>query len=178
VVLALSSLPDQLALHRLVDDLRARVGDIEFGYRIQGLLAHVLMRLGATVIEINAQGHPDLVVDLDGRFALEVEAAPAVVRTHTLKSEDIEAIRGSVKSGYLAVLDCALPVAWIMLTHERLKRQGPGPLSLVTLRAMSENEFSRLCTEEFISLMTDVQDRLPNLTFHLLRGRALRGLAL
>jgi hypothetical protein len=136
------------------------------------------MRLGATVIELNAQGHPDLVVNLDGRIPVEVEAAPASVRSHTVKCEDINAIQGTTKPGYLAVLDCALPVAWIMLAHERLKRQGPGLVSLVTLRAMSENQLSRSCTEEFIKLITNVQDRLLNLTFHVLRERALRGHAL
>lgn len=170
------SLPrDQLAAHRIVDELRAGVGDIEFGYRIQGFLAHVLMRLGAHVVELNAQGHPDLVVNLDGRIPIEVEAAPALVRIHTVKCEDIDAIQGTEKSGYLAVLDCALPLSWIMLGHEQLKRHGPGSVSLVTLRAMSENEFSSLCTEEFIRLITENRDRLLNLTFHLMRERALRG---
>lgn len=168
-------LHDQLAVHRLVDDLRIRVGNIEFGYRIQGLLAHVFMRLGGVVVELNSQGHPDLVINLDGRFPVEVEAAPASVRSHTLKIEDIDSVKGMTKPGYLAVLDCALPVAWIMLGHGRLKRQGPGPVSLVTLRAMAEARLSRLCTEEFIKLIGNVQDRILNLTFHLLRERALRG---
>ena len=161
-----------------MEDLRLLVGDIEFGYRIQGLLAHVFMRLGATVIELNAQGHPDLVINLDGRIPIEVEAAPTVIRSHTVKLEDIEAIKGLNDSGYLAVLDCTLPIAWILLAHPRLKRQGPGPVSLVTLWAMSDDGFSRACTDEFITLIIGIQDRLSNLTFHLLRRRALRGQAL
>jgi hypothetical protein len=171
----LSLLTEQLAAHRLVEDLRRGVGDIEFGYRIQGLLAHILMQLGATIIDLNAQGHPDIVTELNGRVSFEVEAAPALVRSHTIKSEDIDAIGGGGRPGYLAVLDCALPIAWIMLGHDRLKRHGPGPISLVTLRAMAETELSMSCTEELIKLVTNNQDRLSNLTFHLLRARALRG---
>jgi len=174
----LSSPLDQLAVQRLVHDLRADIGDVEFGYRVQGFLAHVLLRLGAEVVEFNAQGHPDLVVDLDVRTLIEVEAAPALARSHTIKIEDIEAIHAAQTSGYLALLDCAIPVAWIMLAHEKLDRQGPGPISLVTLRAMSDTKLSRPCTEEFLKLIADNRHRLLNLTFHLMRERALRGQAL
>ena len=50
----------QFAVKPLLEGLRAQVGDGEFGYRMQALFAHVLVRLGARVLEINAQGHPDV----------------------------------------------------------------------------------------------------------------------
>ena len=170
----LLSIPDQVTAHDLVRHLRTRVGDIEFGYRIQALLAHTLMRLGAQIVELNPQGHPDIVVSLNGVYPVEVEAAPSIARSHVIKSDDIDSTSGPDRPGYLAVLDCALPLAWIVLPHERLKRRGSGPVHLVTLRAMADTELSSLCTQEFAKLLIDNRERLLNLTFHLLRDRALR----
>jgi hypothetical protein len=50
----------QFAVKPLLEGLRAEFGDAEFGYRMQGMFAHVLARLGGEILEINAQGHPDI----------------------------------------------------------------------------------------------------------------------
>src|SRR5947209_3953489 len=65
--LRLSGNPELFAC--VLSSLRAEVGDIEFGYRAQGLFAQVLRRVGANVREIRHQGHPDIIADLDGRLA-------------------------------------------------------------------------------------------------------------
>ena len=44
--------------------------DSEFGYRLQALFAHILLRLSARVVEINAKGHPDIRAVLGDRELL------------------------------------------------------------------------------------------------------------
>ena len=49
-----------VSANHILARLRDEVGDSEFGYRLQALFAHVLGRLGASILEVNAQGHPDI----------------------------------------------------------------------------------------------------------------------
>ena len=160
------------ALHRL----RADVGDIEFGYRAQAWFAHVLKRIGATVVEIRHQGHPDIIAVLNGRFArFEIEIASKGDRHHTIKSDDLSAI-SPVKPGelgYLAVLDMAEPMRWATLEQSRIRgRLGRAPIS--TLHAVADRELTKLCNDAFFELVGESIDRLPALTFRLLCDRVLR----
>ena len=60
---------------KCLEILKDAVGLSEFGYRIQGLAAHVLLRLGAKVLQINSQGHPDIIAEAErGLIRIEVEA--------------------------------------------------------------------------------------------------------
>jgi hypothetical protein len=158
--------------------LRLRVGDIEYGYRVQGLFAHVLMRLGAEIVDLNAQGHPDVVAVLDSRrLLLEVEAIHSVNRKHAVKIEDIEAIRPTMPgdAGYLAVLDGAIPVRWALLEYEKLRLHGPSELPLGTIHALADRQLSEQCTANLIAMVLDNEHVLENLSFHLLAARACRG---
>lgn len=51
---------DQSEINLALEQLRGQCGDAEFGYRIQGVFAHVLIRQGYKILEVNAQGHPDI----------------------------------------------------------------------------------------------------------------------
>lgn len=168
-------------LHRATDlltKLRRDVGDIEFGFRAQAYLAHVLFRLGAEIIAINAQGHPDICAALAGReLAIEVEVANKAGYGHVLKADDLNSICPHAErgTGYLAVLECGYPLRWTVIGYERLKYRKLGMLPLSTLRAVRDQQLSDACSEEFVGILLDCQDRISNLTFHLLVGRVLAG---
>jgi hypothetical protein len=168
---------------RIINALRQSIGDAEFGYRAQGFLAHVFIRLGGRIIDIKSQGHPDITGSFGGKILLlQVKAvyARSRRRAFAVEAEDLEGIcphdRTSV--GYLAILDCAQPISWALVDYERLRRQALGAISLVTLHAMADGRLSYECTEEFVKLIESHQSTLRNLDFHILCSRALKGEAL
>jgi hypothetical protein len=156
--------------------LRADVGDIEFGYRAQGLFAHVLKRIGASVLEIRNQGHPDIIANLNGRLTrFEIEIASKGDRYHVIKNDDLESIARVLPNemGYLAVLDMAEPLRWAVLESSRVKgRLGRTPMA--TLHAVADRDLSKACNVAFLELILESMERLRALTFHLLCDRVLR----
>lgn len=164
----------------VLDDLRRYVGESEFGYRAQGLLAHVLLRIGCKVVSINPQGHPDIVAKLGSQtLLLQAKSIHGKVRRKgfTLEAEDLEGIhpKNDNTTGYLAVLDCILPISWILVDYTRLIRQVLRPTHIISLYAMRNKDLSLECTEEFIELVIKHQSHIRNLYFHILSSRALRG---
>ena len=161
----------------LLSALRAEIGDIEFGYRAQGFFAHVLSRIGAKVLEIRHQGHPDIVANVGGRIArFEVEIASARDRDHTIKSDDLVSIRPvhDADAGFLAILDATHPVRWAVIEHSRIrKRLGRWPLT--TLHAIADADLSKQCTAAFCEILSENSGKLQALTFHLLCDRVLQG---
>ena len=155
--------------------LRTEVGDIEFGYRAQGLFALVLKMIGASVVDVKNQGHPDIIVLLEGRRTrVEVEIASARERYHVIKADDAQAVAPdeSNEQGYLAVLDIATPVRWAPIEYSRFRhRLGRQPLA--TLHAIAHRELARACNDAFAEIIIADAERLPALTFHLLRQRIL-----
>ena len=156
--------------------LRADVGDIEFGFRAQGLFAYVLQHIGAPVIEINNRGHPDIIVRLGGQFTrVEVEVASTRDRFHVIKVDDAKAIAPTEynEQGYLAVLDIAEPVRWAPIEYSRIRsRLGRQPLA--TLHALADPDLARVCSEAFAEIVIHEAERLPALTYHLLCKRVLK----
>jgi hypothetical protein len=172
---------DRFTVATILGDLRQRVGNGEFGYRAQGLFAHVIIRIGGSVNEIRHQGHPDIIATIDGVTTLvEVEIASAVSRSHVLKADDIESLTTSDLrcAGWLAILDCAAPISWLIVDSNILRLRKPSSLHLATIRALSDRALSTRCTQEFIRMIDDRRLSLYNLTFNLLCSRALSGTAL
>lgn len=167
----------------IVNALRQGIGDAEFGYRAQGFLAHVFIRLGGRIIDIKPQGHPDITASLGGKTLLAQVKAVQARSTHrrfVIGAEDLEGIRPHDRTsiGYLAILDCALPISWVLVDYQRIRRQALSPVSLVTLHAMADSTLSHECTEEFVKLIESHESNLRNLDFHILCSRALKGEAL
>ena len=157
--------------------LRAEVGDIEFGYRAQGLFAHVLVRIGACVLEVRNRGHPDIIARLGGRLTrVEVEIAPMGERYHVIKADDAQAVAPIERNehGYLAVLDIAEPVRWAPIEYSRIRRR-LGRQPLATIHALAHRELARACNDAFAEIITTNAERLPALTFRLLCQRVLPG---
>lgn len=153
--------------------LRAEVGPIEFGYRAQALFAHVLKQIGASVVDIRSQGHPDIIVRLDGRLTrIEVEVASLAERYHVIKADDAGGVApiNHDEQGYLAVLDIAEPVRWAPIEYARFRRR-LGRQPLATLHALAHRDLARACNDAFAEIVMADAERLLALTFHLLCER-------
>src|SRR5205823_4807821 len=141
----------QFQIKPLLDSLRAEFGDAEFGYRMQGLFAHVLLRLGAQVLDVNAQGHPDIKALLgNGVLIVQVKSCDHTSGStvYQLSSSDLAGITSSsYTKGYLAFLDCAAPVSWHLI-QDSVARQFLGRcVPVATLRAARDEQMSQDCTE-------------------------------
>ena len=172
----MSAPTDRARVSAILRRLRAEVGDIEFGYRAQGLFAHVLKQIGASVVEVKHQGHPDITVLLGGRLTrVEVEIASMGERYHVIKADDAEAIAPTERDeqGYLAVLDIAEAVRWAPIAYSGIRRR-LGRQPLATLHALAHWELARVCNDAFAEITIANAERLQALTFHLLRQRVLR----
>ena len=158
-----------------IENLRLSVSSSEFGYRMQALAAHVLLRLNYSVSEINRTGHPDIVATIEMKeFRFEVEAEAVGSRPRQLTDDDFAALvemPGSV--GYFA-LAISFPVPrWIVVPAERLKDRRPS--STVLLDALSDREFSDAWTYEYRNMLNQQCRRILRASFGALCSRALEG---
>jgi hypothetical protein len=146
---------------------------------MQGLFAHVLLKLGAKVLEVNAQGHPDIKARLgDTILAVQVKSCnhSYAISAFQLSSSDLAGITTSpISKGYLAFLDCAAPVSWHLLEASVAAQFLNRCVPVATLRAARDEQMSQDCTELFVEIILDVKDRLSLLTYPLLAKRALNG---
>lgn len=164
----------------ILDSLRAAIGDSEFGYRMQALFAHVLLERGGSITEINERGHPDIKWVKDGQTALvQVKTISHSYAGWVLvvSPDDIAGIRPSRSDevGYFAVLDCAVPVSWVVSEYSVIRRHEMCSVSIETIRASADSELSIDSTEVFAELLMRHAENLNLLTFGVLRNRALRG---
>jgi hypothetical protein len=168
---------DNFDIGPILEVLRNQCGDAEFGYRMQALFAHVLMRQGYKIIELNAQGHPDIRARVEDHEILVQVKTVAHRMAHSvieLSSDDIAGIAAmGRRGGWFAVLDCAVPVQWIMVAGKRAVSLLGKPLYLATLRANRDPDISTECNEHFFQIMAVSHSRLFNLRFTVLRSRAL-----
>lgn len=172
---------ERFAVRPLLEALRAECGDAEFGYRMQAMFAHVLVKLGAVVLEVNAQGHPDIKARLADDLVL-VQVKSCMHRTSSslfqLSKNDLAGITpGDRTKGYLAFLDCADPVSWRLISFPLARQFLNRSVPIASLAAAQEEQLSRDCTEAFTDIILSAKDRLRVLTFTLLASRAVRGIA-
>lgn len=168
-------------VYKILNELREEVGDSELGYRIQGLFAATLVCLGMEILEIKPQGHPDIMgIKEDEIIKFEVETIVNKSRERDVKREDLEAIKPYDRNekGYIAVLYCRFPPEWLLIDYNRLKRRVSERISIITMKCLSDNEFSNEVTECFYKLILFNESRLFTFTFHLLCNRALEGVKL
>ncbi len=176
----MSNIQAHFQVKHILDELRDEMSESEFGYRVQGLLAHVILRLSGRIIDIKPQGHPDIIAKL-GSHKLLIEVKAVISRNRrsnfSLGNDDLEGIKpsGVDDVGYLAVLDCESPPLWILVEYNRLRRQLQGSINLVSLKAMANKKLSRECTQEFVNLVNSHHYHLRNLDFSILYSRALKG---
>jgi hypothetical protein len=159
--------------------LRQRTGDAEFGYRMQALFAHTIMRLGWRILAINAKGHPDIhaqAADEEVLIQVKSNAHRSARSMLELSFDDVEGIRAiGRRTGWFALLDCAVPVQWFVIDSQRARSLLGRPLHLATLKANCDPEISATCTRHFHEIISNSRVRLPTLSFHVLSRRALIG---
>ncbi len=163
---------------KCLERLRDAIEPSELGFRIQGLAAHVLLRLGLRVVEVNSIGHPDIVAEAERGFVrVEVEADLHGWRARALTKEDLDAIapRGSLDRGYFAVAICGPYPRWIVVDSVLLQRRRGTPASPAIFQALCDSEASALWTAEFISLLLSHCEHLVSFSFDFLVRRALEG---
>lgn len=160
--------------------LRSTISLSEFGFRIQGLAAHVLLRLGARILEVNSKGHPDIVAeDQRGIMRIEVEADIHGFRARTLEEADFKAIapRSPTDKGYFALALCGPYPRWLVMDYARLRRRA-SPASPAIFQALAESEPSARWTSEFIDLVVRHHQHLRIFSFGFLCRLALQGKSL
>ena len=175
----MSALKSDLVTKCVLDELRAEVGHSKFGYRLQAVFAHVLLRIGGEILEVKAQGHPDVRARLGDRELL-VQVKTSAHRFATtqfeLSPEDFAGIsEGGRREGFVGFLDCAEPVQWILVSAGRAAGWLGRPVYVSTLRAECDEALSEDCTVEFLDLLSAAAGRIRNTTYAVLCRRALNG---
>jgi hypothetical protein len=77
------------------------------------------------------------------------------------------------RTGWFAVLDCAAPARWNVVTGRRAGWLLGKPMYVTTLRANSDSVMSSNCNDQFREIVSTNSARLPNLSYTILRNRAL-----
>ena len=158
-----------------VEDMRLGSSAAEFGYKVQALAAHVLLRLNYQVTAINQVGHPDVVAISDMQeFRFEVEAEVGGPRPRQLTDEDLASlIDPSGAVGYFALAVSFPSPRWILVPAKRLQARNPS--SNVLLESLSDRSFSDAWTLEYLNLLSSECQRIRRTSFATLCARALAG---
>lgn len=158
-----------------LEKLRLSVSYAEFGYKVQALAGHVLLRLNYGIQAINRSGHPDIVATMGmDKLHFEVEAEVAGPRPRQLTGEDIRALTELTDGlGYFALAISFPTPRWVLIPAERLK--GRRPSSNVLLEALSDRDFSNDWTNAYIRLLDEGCRRIRRASFQWLCKRALSG---
>lgn len=157
--------------------LLKQVGVAEYGYRLQGLAAHVLLRLGWVVTEINAIGHPDISASRAGRaIRLEVECDTGGHACRQPALADLEGLRPLAPgdSGYFAFFSLGPRVRWLLVPVELLERRR-NPIPIATIAALAELSISLDWTRTMVSLLMERHRNVWSYSYRSLRRRALGG---
>jgi hypothetical protein len=166
------------SLAEILLELRVEGSDSEFGYRMQALFAHILIRIGCHIDQINTHGHPDIRATRgDREVIVQVKTVlhSSAGTVFDLSQSDFAGIsKLGRRDGFLAVLDCAEPAQWILISSDRAATLLTGPVRIATLVAVREREMSVDCTEEFEQIVRSYASDLRNLSYGLLRDRALQ----
>lgn len=149
---------------------------------MQALFAHVLMRIGFRVREVNTRGHPDIRAargDRDLLVQVKTVLHSSAGTVFGLSRHDLAGIsKLGRRDGFLAVLDCAEPAQWILVESHRAVPLVTEQVRIATLVAMSDRQMSADCNEEFEEIARSHTADLCNMSYGLLRERALRNQSL
>ena len=151
------------------------VSPTEFGFRVQGLAAHVLMGLGYRIQAVKESGHPDIVANRDGReFRFEVEAEAGRPRLRQLTEADFTSLTEVPGSeGYYALAIGFPTPYWLLVPAKRMLDRPPMPNIL--LEALSDKEYSAEWTSEYVKLLESGCRRIWLASFGDLKQMALGG---
>lgn len=138
-----------------IERIRFSIPSPEFGYKIQALAAHVLLRLGYTVTAVNQQGHPDIAAVRSGNeFHFEVEAQAGNPRLRQLYESDFASLIGVGNvAGYYALSISFPRPYWVIVPASKLVGRPPSPNIL--MEALSDSEYSAEWTRQYIGMLRE-----------------------
>ena len=156
-----------------IDHLRSNNG---FGYKVQAIAAHVLLRLGYHIEAINHTGHPDILATKNAEeFRFEVEAETTRPRPRKLDGADFEALTGGPNAaGYYALAISFPRPYWIVVPASKLLRRSHRTTNML-LEALSDKEQSAEWTREYVALLEGACHRITMASFENLKNMALAG---
>ena len=157
-----------------IERIRSSISPTEFGYKIQALAAHILLRLGYRIDAINQSGHPDIAAFRNGReFRFEVEAEVTGPRLRQLTQADLISLtEHSNVAGYYALAISFPAPRWVLVPALKLtSRTLPSPNIL--LEALSDKEYSEEWTREHNRLLRDACRQIRLASFNDLSQMAL-----
>lgn len=162
-----------------LDRIRSSISAAKFGYKIQALAAHVLLRLGYRIDAVNRSGHPDIVTTRGGGvFLFEVEAEVAGPRLRKLTDADFGAlISGPNVIGYYALAVSFPTPYWILVPASKLAGRRL-PSTNILLEALSDKEYSAEWTREHVRLLEGACRQIRLGSFDDLSQMALTGRSL
>ena len=168
--------PLVLSASECIEHIRSDVSPSEFGYKIQALAAHVLLRLNYQVDEVNPSGHPDIVATKDGKeFRFEVEAEVTGPRLRELTDADFASLMEAPNVvGYYALAISFPKPYWVLVPATKLIRRN-SPSNNILLEALKDEEFSAAWTNEYVQLLHSACRQISLASFSYLSKMAMEG---
>ena len=159
-----------------IERIRSGISPAKFGYKIQALAAHVLLRLSYRVDEVNHSGHPDIVATKDGReFRFEVEAEVTGPQPRRLTEADLDSLtKAPDVVGYYALAISFPTPYWVLVSASRLVNRN-FPSSNMLLEALSDKAYSAEWTYEYVRLLHSACRQIKLASFSDLSQMALAG---
>ena len=152
-----------------------------FGYIMQAVAAHILLRLGCNIRSVKASGHPDIIavrIEDGQELRFEVEAEAFDPKARQLTEPDIASLVSDNRAqGYYALAISFPSPYWIIVPIEKLAgRKKPCPN--VLLEALRDREFSDNWTREHLALLQSSCRQVSTKSFEELSRMAESGCGL
>ena len=147
-----------------------------FGFKIQAVAAHILLRLDHRVVQVNRTGHPDIVSLRDGvEYRFEVEAEVWGWRKRSLTADDFAGlVGGKGVVGYFALAVSFPKPYWVLVPTAVLDRRR-AELGNALLEALSDKQLSIAWTQAHLALLEESGGLVRQRSFEYLRQLALAG---
>lgn len=157
---------------------RAQSGSTKFGLVVQAMFAHVLLRLGWEILEVNSPGHPDIRAVLGSQVdKFEVETVSNVTIPRQLDERDIATLLTGDEGerGFFCVLNCGPPLELLCVDVKELGSRVYEPLRVSLLRSYSYRVMSVQFTAEMSAFVRRNEADLDQLSYRRLRSEVLAG---
>ena len=159
-----------------IERVLSGISPSDFGFKMQSLAAHILLRLGYEVTAVKRIGHPDIVAIRDGKeFRFEVEAEVTSLRSRKLTTADLDSLteRSDIVGYYALVVSFPTP-KWILVPALKLAGRRL-PIPNILLESLRDREYSDAWTHEHINLLQNAYQRIRQGSFEDLSRMALSG---
>ena len=158
-----------------LDRLLLESDDKAFGFKMQAVAAHILLRLGHTVLNVKRVGHPDIVTLKDGvEHRFEVEAEVRGHRKRMLEEADFVGLTATDAVGYFALAVSFPQPYWVVVPIGELIDRGARSGN-ATLEALRDTCLSDAWTQNHLDLLARSCQVVRERSFEQLAKRAKEG---